>query len=269
MREKNSISSINRVKKLLDVEVEKRNCAGEISLDKLDPIIVAHRYRDESISLVCALFSYGNVKQIVKFLDSLDFSLLLPKNSLHVNCPLGTSEDEIKDALKNHYYRFQTSEDVIALFIALSRLQKQTSLEQIFLEGYAKNRNLIEGINSLINAIKKSYEYSSKGYDFLISKVTLKTKGAGALKRWMMYLRWMVRDDAIDMGLWKSVDKKDLIIPLDTHTFKVSQKLGLLKRKTYDLQAAIELTCKLKTFDKDDPMKYDFALYRIGQEKIL
>jgi uncharacterized protein (TIGR02757 family) len=58
-------------------------------------------------------------------------------------------------------------------------------------------------------------------------------------------------------------------MPLDTHTFKISHQLGLLKRKTYDLQAAIELTDTFKSFDPLDPIKYDFALYRIGQEKIL
>jgi uncharacterized protein (TIGR02757 family) len=71
------------------------------------------------------------------------------------------------------------------------------------------------------------------------------------------------------MGLWKYIDKKDLILPLDTHTFKVSQKLGLLTRKTYDLKSAILITEKLKEFDCNDPIKYDFALYRLGQEKII
>jgi uncharacterized protein (TIGR02757 family) len=78
----------------------------------------------------------------------------------------------------------------------------------------------------------------------------------------------MVRSDNLDMGLWKRVDKKDLLIPLDTHTFKVSQKLGLLKRKSYDLKAVLELTENLKKFDKSDPVKYDFAIYRIGQERL-
>ncbi len=257
MKEKNSIILVADVKKRLDSEVLKRNQLSEISLQKLDPIMVAHRHNDETISLICALFSYGNVKQIVKFLDSLDFSLL------------ESSEKEIEETLKNHYYRFQTSEDVIALFIALKRLKEETTLQVIFKSGYAKENSVIDGINELIKMMQQVQPYSSRGYDFLISKVTTKTKGAGALKRWMMFLRWMVRDDNIDMGLWSGVDTKDLIIPLDTHTFKVSQKLGLLKRKTYDLEAAIELTCKLKEFDINDPLKYDFALYRIGQEKLL
>ena len=84
-----------------------------------------------------------------------------------------------------------------------------------------------------------------------------------------MYLRWMVRKDELDLGLWKGVDTKDLILPLDTHTFKVSQKLGLLKRKTYDLKSALEITESLRAFDKKDPIKYDFALYRLGQEQIV
>ncbi|MBU0632819.1 TIGR02757 family protein [bacterium] len=248
---------MSEVKERLDAEVLKRNHADEISQERLDPIIVARRYNDEAISLICALFSYGNVKQIVKFLDSLDFSLL------HV------SDKEIEKALLNHYYRFQKSEDIVALFIALKRLTNENRLENVFKRGYDKQTSVIDGINELITTLNSLYPHTSKGYDFLLSRVTTKSKGAGALKRWMMYLRWMVRDDNIDMGLWSGVDRKDLIIPLDTHTFNVSRKLGLLQRKTYDLQAAIELTCKLREFDANDPLKYDFALYRIGQEKLL
>ncbi len=245
------------IKKRLDAEVAKRNNKDEINEDNLDPILVAKRYNDPAISLICALFAYGNVNQIVKFLDSLDFSLL------------EKSDEEIKKAVCNHYYRFQKSEDIAALFIALKRLHSATTLEEVFMNAYKKQDSILDGVNALIAQIRSLYEYDSRGYSFLVGKVTTKTKGAGALKRWMMFLRWMVRDDNIDMGLWKNVSKSDLIMPLDTHTYNVSLRLGLLERKTYDLEAAIELTNKLKTFDKSDPLKYDFALYRLGQEKLL
>lgn len=245
------------IKKRLDAEVAKRNSVDEVSEDNLDPILVASRHNNETISLICALFAYGNVKQIVKFLDSLDFSLL------------NASDEEIQLAFKNHYYRFQKSEDVIALFIALKSLNATTTIEKVFKSGYDENRSVIEGVNACISMILSLHSHRSQGYNFLIGKVTTKTKGAGALKRWMMYLRWMVRKDNIDLGLWSGVNRADLIMPLDTHTFKVGQRLGLLKRKTYDLEAAIELTQSLKKFDKDDPLKYDFALYRIGQEKLI
>jgi uncharacterized protein (TIGR02757 family) len=186
----------------------------------------------------------------MKFLNSIDFSL---------------QEDKIQE---NLYYRFQTKKDVKEFLISISRLKQQESLKDIFLKGYKKEENPIDGIRELIKAIYKINPYRSKGYEFLIGKIPpYKTKGVSPYKRWNMFLRWMIRDSAPDLGLWK-IDKSKLIIPLDTHTHKVSLNLGLLKRKTYDLQAAIELTNKLKEFDPNDPLKYDFILYRIGQLKL-
>ncbi|WP_457744457.1 DUF2400 family protein, partial [Sulfurimonas sp.] len=112
--------SIVSVKERLDAEVLKRNTTDEVSEEKLDPILVAKRYNDPNIALICALFSYGNVAQIVKFLNGLDFSLLEKSN------------EEIKKNLQNHYYRFQKSEDIVALFIALKRLNAVTTIETLF-----------------------------------------------------------------------------------------------------------------------------------------
>jgi uncharacterized protein (TIGR02757 family) len=121
----------------------------------------------------------------------------------------------------------------------------------------------------LIDTLYDLNPYRSKGYGFLIGKPLTSVAKASAMKRWMMYLRWMVRADALDMGLWKRIEPSELIMPLDTHTFAVSRRLGLLQRKQCDLRAAVELTETLRKLDPEDPLKYDFALYRIGQEKIL
>jgi len=90
-------------------------------------------------------------------------------------------------------------------------------------------------------------------------------KGASC-KRINMFLRWMVRDDGrgVDFGLWKSVSPSELICPLDVHSGNVARKLGLLKRKTSDWQAAEELTAELRKFDPADPVKYDYALFGLG-----
>lgn len=248
---------MQELKKRLDAEVEKRNVLCEVSLEKPDPILVAHEYQEEFSSLVCALFAYGNAHLIVRFLKSLDFSLL------------DSSEENIQNALAKHYYRFQKSEDVIAFFISLRRLKQECSLEELFMQGYVKNEDVMQGLNSILFKLQEINTYTSRGYQFLIGKPCLKENASSAYKRWHMFLRWMVRKDCIDFGLWKKVHTKDLIIPLDTHTFHVSHNLGLLKRKTYDLKAAKELTNNLKNFDANDPVKYDFALYRIGQEKLI
>lgn len=244
------------IKKRLDIEVALRNDKEELSQDKPDPLMVALPYNDEVVALICALFAYGNAKLIVKFLQSLDFSLL------------DKSEEEIRKSLSKHYYRFQKAEDIIALFIALKRLRAKESIEDIFYESYQKNNNILDGLWNFIERLKNIYPYESRGYKFLIGSVPSKINQAGTYKRYMMFLRWMVRKDALDMGLWTKIAKKDLLMPLDTHTFQVSRRLGLLQRKSYDMKAILELTATLKSFDKEDPIKYDFALYRLGQEKL-
>jgi uncharacterized protein (TIGR02757 family) len=81
-----------------------------------------------------------------------------------------------------------------------------------------------------------------------------------------MFLRWMVRNDnkGVDFGIWKNISPLQLICPIDLHVSRVAKRLGILKRKQTDWQAALELTGYLRTLDKDDPVKYDFALFNLG-----
>ncbi len=108
------------LKELLDIEANSRNNCFELSYEKPDPLMVAKKQKDEYAILICALFAYGNAKQIVKFLDSLDFSLL------------EKSEKQIEEKLKNHYYRFQNSSDVLAVFKTFRILKQEHSLEELF-----------------------------------------------------------------------------------------------------------------------------------------
>jgi uncharacterized protein (TIGR02757 family) len=242
---------MSKLKKRLDAEVAKRNTIEELSIATPDPLMIAKPHNDETIALICALFAYGNAKQIVKFLEKLDFTLL------------DQDEAAIKAALQGFYYRFQTTEDIVALFIALKRLKEQTSLQELFMQGYLKSYDVLEGLFVIMEYLQQCHSYESRGYRFLIGKPHQNSP----YKRWLMFLRWMVRHDDLDLGLWRGVRTKDLLLPLDTHTFKVGQKLKLLKRKSYDLKAVKEITESLKRFDSHDPVKYDFALYRLGQEK--
>lgn len=237
--------------------MRQRNSSTEVCYERPDPILVAQRYKEPCSALACALFAYGRADLIVRFLDSLDFSLI------------DADEQVIRNAFSKHYYRFQNADDIAEFFITLRRLKTEADMETIFTGAYHKNGSVIEGLNALIVKMNSLNPYESRGYRFLVGGEATKFRGGAPMKRWMMFLRWMVRDDAIDFGLWKGVDKADLLMPLDTHTFKVSKTLGLLQRKSYDLQAVIELTETLRTFDPADPVKYDFALYRLGQEKRL
>jgi len=242
------------IKTLLEKEIKNKSYY-EVSEKNPDPILIAKKYKNEKISLICSLFAYGKASLIVKFLQKIDFDILKE------------SDEEIKKYFKDYKYRFQNSRDIAEFFITLKRVE---SLEELFLKGYKKDNFVIDGIDSVLEEFYKVNPYISQGYKFLIgNRYKGKTKGSSPYKRWNMFLRWMVRSDEIDFGLWKNVKKSDLIIPLDTHTFNVSHKLGLLNRKTYDLESAILLTNKLKEFDKSDPVKYDFAIYRLGQNENL
>ena len=93
-----------------------------------------------------------------------------------------------------------------------------------------------------------------------------------------MLLRWMGRKDSLDPGLWTeggsqlsarfpagmSLQSKQLVMPLDTHTGRISQYLGLTSRKSLNWKAALEVTQALKQIDPEDPTRYDFALSRLG-----
>ncbi|MDO7252916.1 TIGR02757 family protein [Helicobacter cappadocius] len=249
------------IKALLDQHYLLKNNSNEVSVENPDPLLIVRRYKNsdifDEIALICALLSYGSVGQIVRTLDSLDFSLL------------HTSVGEIQKAAFPHY-RFQTSEDIRNLFIVFYKIIHTKRVKSIVLEGYDKNKNILEGVYLVIDRVSKILQKSylkSRGLEFLIGKVSQNPKGSSPLKRWNMYLRWMVRKDNLDFGRWEEINKSDLILPLDTHTFKVSQKLGLLDRKSYDLYSALLITDLLKKFDANDPVKYDFALYRLGQSR--
>ncbi len=249
--------TLEKISKLLNEESVKRNTSLELNPEHPDPLMIASVYPDEFSALVCALFSYGNAKAIVHFLQGLDFSLL------------DATEKDISRELGQHYYRFQNADDITALFITLRRLKEQKiSLETLFVPAYRKDGNVMDGLRSLMTTLYTINPYRSRGYQFLLGTIPL-ARPQSPYKRWHMYLRWMVRNDNLDLGLWKGVHTKDLLMPLDTHTFTLGKKLGLIQRKSYDFQAVLELICALKKIDPSDPIKYDFALYRLGQEKIL
>ena len=179
------------------------------------------------------------------------------------------------------YYRFQTSDDVKLLFASLACIIAQGGLESSF-SRKAPPLAVISAISQAICSHASrilasplyapffSHDYRanflaskqfSQGFSFLVG-----VSPSSPLKRWNMFLRWLTRKDHIDLGLWQDlVSPSDLLLPLDTHTLRISRALTLLQRKSYDRKAVLEVSASLKRFCAHDPIRYDFALYRIGQ----
>ena len=135
------------------------------------------------------------------------------------------------------------------------------SLKNLFLKGYSKeDDNILTGLYNFTDYLKKGIRADSK-FHYLIPD----SRKNSTCKRLNLFLRWMVRKDEIDPGLWSSnISTSKLIMPVDTHVYRISRQLNIIDRKSYDMKFAVELTEKLKEFDPEDPVKYDFALCHIG-----
>ena len=275
---------LSQIKSLLDEQLLQKNTLENL-YDYPDPLQIARQHKDPAIALICALFAYGNAKCIVKFLASLDFSLL------------DMSDEKIMREIisTNKIYRFENAQDVANIFITAKRLrdidlqemiicganlsenlsqqnlnsdqksgEKLSNLNTIPNSNLMPNFDIIHGVNTLMRQIYALNSYRSFGYEFFFGKV-FEREPISAYKRYNMWLRWMVRKSDIDLGLFDKISLSALILPLDTHTHKVSLKIGLCSRKSYDYKAAFEITQNLRQFDPQDPIKYDFAIYRLGQ----
>lgn len=233
---------------LLEEQYWLFNSQEAINENLPDPLGIARQFQSDKVALFCALFAYGNVRSILKFLNSCNLNALETQTRDSVSCTAKV-------------YRFQNNAEIQCFFEALLGLE---SLQETFLQGY-KGDSILGGIRALQNALYARVGEATEGLKFLLGAMD----STSPLKRWNLFLRWMVRKDCVDLGRWERVRRSDLLLPLDTHTFRIARRLGLLKRKTYDFKAVLEITNQLKEFDAKDPVKYDFALYRIGQLGLL
>ena len=147
-------------------------------------------------------------------------------------------------------------------------MKNYDSLQNLFIENYNEDQiNILPALNKFTENLNE-FSDSETYHGYLIPL----SKNGSTCKRLNLYLRWMVRStgiDKIDLGIWDKVDKSKLIMPVDTHIYKVSRKLKLVNRNTCDMKFALELTNKLKKFDPDDPVKYDFAMCHAGIDKVI
>ena len=222
-----------------------------------DPLEFLYNYDDdldrEIVGLIASSLAYGRVAQILvsvgKVLEVMGKS---PASFLR-----NSSMDKIADAYKGFKHRFATDEDIVGLLLAIKSItEKYENLNEAFLSGYnPKDENILPALSNFAELIHKSCDGTNL--------ITTPSKGS-ACKRLNLYLRWMVRSDDVDPGGWRGVSASKLLIPLDTHMYNIGTRLGFTKRKQANLKTAIEITKSFAAIDPTDPVKYDFALTRLG-----
>ncbi len=243
------------LKRLLNTKVDYYN---QPSFIPADPVCIPHLFtKQQDIEIAgffAAIFAWGNRTTIIN--KSKELMQLM--NMQPYKFVLQHSASDLKK-LRSFKHRTFTAEDLYHFIEFFQQhYSKNESLESAFFPH--KKMSVEEGLNYF------------KNYCFSIAHLKRTEKHISSpqqkssCKRLNMFLRWMVRKDekGVDFGMWKNIKPKDLICPLDVHVSRVARQLGLLQRKQDDWEAAVELTQNLRSFDKNDPVKYDFALFSIG-----
>ncbi len=232
-----------------------------------DPVQFVHRYVNpldqELVALVASAMAFGNVTSIVQKTE-----LLLGEvgSSPHRSA---SSLTKLQAQLKGFRHRVYVGDDLARLLVGARAVQAQyRTIGDRFSSLMSEGSDLRRALTTLCDEIREAGGLPSdtlKVGDRRGPKhVLADPRGAGANKRLMLFLRWMIRPrDGTDLGLWP-IDPKALVIPLDTHIHKVAMNLGFTTRTQVSWQTAVEVTDVLRLYDPADPVKYDFSLCHMG-----
>jgi uncharacterized protein (TIGR02757 family) len=242
------------LKEFLDFKAEQYENRAFISSD---PIQLPHRFeRKEDVEIIAFLVStlaWGTRKGIISSGEKLI--------EIMENEPLAFIKDYSSQTIKNSAFVHRTFnvEDLNQFFSSLHRIYTHSNLEDCFLV-----HPEIQGVKGRIANFRHAF-FQECDLSRSMKHVSDPLRNS-ACKRINMYLRWMVRDASkgVDFGIWKSIPTSELYLPLDVHTSRNARELGLLQRKQDDWKALDELMLRLREFDSNDPVKYDFALFGIG-----
>lgn len=254
-----AIINFGYLKDFLDKKVLLYNCPQFI---ENDPICIPHIYAgNEDIEIMgffAAIFAWGQRPTIIKKCKELSQRM----DNVPYEFVTQHNETDLKQLLGFKHRTFNDTDLLYCIAFFKRHYSQHSTLETAFFPSIGMT--VEEGLNHFQN-----YFFDSPDAPSRTRKHIPNPSRKSACKRLNMYLRWMVRNDGqgVDFGLWKSIEPKDLICPLDLHVERTAKKIGILSRDKPDWLAARELTDNLRLFDADDPVKYDFALFGISIEE--
>ncbi len=258
-----NIKSMNNpldIKPHLDRLLEKFDRSA-LEPDPLAATLGYTAFEDIEVScLIAGLFAYGRAD-------------LIQRNVAGILSMMGASpalfcekfrKSKVPGWVSAFSYRFHKGDDLGALIHAIGRARRDHgSLLKLFkAHDDPSAETILPGLTGMVCALREYAKRDTQAFNSLLSNPS----GGGAVKRWNLFLRWMVRKDDIDPGPWNGhISTSRLIIPLDVHVGRITRRLGMLKRKSNDLKAALEVTRFLRALDPEDPVKYDFAICSYGK----
>lgn len=220
-----------------------------------DPLQFLYNYPDlrdrEIVGLLASSLALGRVNSIISIIESILSHLPSPYENI-----MNLSEEELNHLFAEFKYRFYSHPDLVSLLMSIrKRVEQYGSLNACFLEYYNdKDPSILPALEAFVEKL-----CTEKNLKMMANP----SKGS-ACKRLNLYLRWMVRSDNIDPGGWTGIPQSKLLIPLDTHIFKISRMFKLTTRNDAGMKTAQDITEKLKKYDPYDPVRFDFSLTRPG-----
>lgn len=248
----------DEMKEFLDEKYLKFNSESFIYND---PVSIPHMFSSkqdiELSGFLTATISWGrrdliisSAKDLMKRMANKPYEFLME-----------SGYDDL-EKFSSYYYRTFQGTDIIYFLRSLQRIYSEyEDMEQAFRTHYSESGNIKGALGGFRSEffICEHEKRTEKHFADI-------SRGGAAGKRLNMFLRWMVRKDSrgVDFGLWDTIPRSELFIPLDLHSGNIARKLGLLKRRANDWKAVEELTYILRMFDQSDPVRYDYALFGLG-----
>ncbi len=238
-----------------------------------DPILFLGRYpREEDLEVVgwiASAFAYGRTETIQVNVERI-LAALGPEPASALDRIEDFSEFA-HERLAGFRHRFHGARDAAVLLFVIARARATSgSLRAFFEEEFRPEDRDVAGLLSRVVGKIHRFDFRQA-----IGRARLPESSparfffpdpaeGSACKRWNLYLRWMVRRDRLDFGLWPGIPTARLVIPTDTHIHLIARRLRLTRRKAADWTTAREITDRLARFDPADPVRFDYALCRIG-----
>ncbi len=239
-----------------------------------DPLLHVHKYAapedQEVVAFLAAVFAYGQVPQILRNLQEI----LTPLSDSVAEAVRKGNVSRWNRMYERYAYRFQQREDLALLLWLLGRILAefgtiQASFLRFYLAHKARPLPIRRALTEWVGFLRETLR-SGPGWNALesprgIYHLLPDPDSGSPCKRWNLYLRWMVRGpDGLDLGLWRSIPARHLILPLDTHTARICRYLKLTSRVAPSWAMAEEITQTLRNLDPEDPVRYDFSIARLG-----
>jgi len=234
-----------------------------------DPVWMVRRYQrpddQEVVAFIAAALAFGRVQSVLNSVDGM-LQVMGASPAAFVRA-FDPARD--RSCFKHLVHRWTNGADFAALIWILHQMIEQRgSIEQFFVDGLAGDAvdvgDALQSFSTRALALDVSAIYGRHKPKPGVAYFFSRPSSGGACKRLNLFLRWMVREDQVDLGVWKEVRPGQLIVPLDTHVIRVGQCLRLTKLKSPGWRMAADITASLRALDPTDPVKFDFSICHLG-----